>query len=245
MDRLHPFDSLFRAATRRARSDNDDTPTSATNRATYRYKPYTARARAGIERWISDTRAANPPVAPATAGGISSSSATYSTLSSSDEEDKDRGDRDVKQTDDDDDDGDDDSHSNDYAVVSSPFLYATLPSSAESESGSFTGEEEEEDEEEEEEEEEQPRGRSRSRSRGLALPPLYVPIPPVLARAEACLVSPVSSGSRSSSRVSALSAVEDQYQDADWADVPIYVIPPSPADDDDDEDDHEDEGVLL
>ncbi|KAI1640980.1 hypothetical protein F4809DRAFT_637111 [Biscogniauxia mediterranea] len=215
LNRLHPLDSLFRAATRLGRNTGSNTTTAGDSATTttaaaattipalpsrVTYRPFTADVRAGIERWISDTSRAVTSASPSFRSTSDYSAASYAPLSAevvesaasigSEEEDE------------------EDENENE---VSSPFLTTGLAAASSSSSSSRGGNE---DEDQDEDEEQLTRGRSRTRRGGYG----YITIAlPALAREDDAfvdlLVSPVSSGSRSSSRVSALSTYEREDEE--------------------------------
>ncbi|KAI1492196.1 hypothetical protein F5X96DRAFT_414773 [Biscogniauxia mediterranea] len=221
LNRLHPLDSLFRAATRLGRNTGSNTTTagdSATTTTTtataaaaaatatttpalpsrVTYRPFTADVRAGIERWISDTSRAVTSASPSLSLRSTSdySAACYAPLSAEVEV--------VESA------ASIGSHEEEDEVSSTPFLTTGLAGAASSSSSKGGNEDEDQDEDEEQ----LTRGRSRTRRGGYG----YITIAlPALAREDDAfvdsLVSPVSSGSRSSSRVSALSTYEREEQE--------------------------------
>ncbi|KAI5924896.1 hypothetical protein F4810DRAFT_101194 [Camillea tinctor] len=249
MNRLHPLDSLFRAANRLGLNigSNSSTTTTATGEAAKTStsaataasssgtcvpapdrvvnKPFTSEVRAGIERWISDTRRAlSTKASPSITTTSDYSAACYAPLAG------------------------EVGNVNDEDAVSSPLLQTPLSCSTMSRLVESESESESESEENrrkidmELDEEQLTRGRSRTRKEYGYIS--IVPPVPELVREDAYveLVSPVSSGSRSSSRVSALSArcekeqlwqgaeaLSEDEDDEDREDggCQIRVIPPS------------------
>ncbi|KAI0602964.1 hypothetical protein F4775DRAFT_587498 [Biscogniauxia sp. FL1348] len=219
INRLHPLDSLFRAATRLGRNAGSNATTAGDSATTITaapscgtttttttpappsrvtYRPFTSEVRRGIEHWISDTSQAITSASPSGMRATADySAACYAPLAAEVVENA----ASISSEEDEDEDEDE---------VSSPFL--KMPPSCSTGLVSSKGEDEDEDEEQ------FTRGRSRTRRGEYGYITIAPPLP-ALTREDAFVempVSPVSSGSRSSSRVSALSVYEEEEQEGLW-----------------------------